>query len=274
MAFQSTLRMGEHLIGDDNFGDYIGDGLASEEGGEGGFGYIPRDFAAMPYGSQPFAAKFDAPLIPESEWTERIEEMERKKTRLSDIVLAKKIPSTNQSSTNFCWAFSQITAMLTLRAVMNEPFVMLSGASVAAPIKNFRNQGGWGTQALKHIVQFGAASTEFWPQAANSRQYYTEEAKANALLHRVTEWWDIPAGSFAHVMTCVLNRWPISLGLSWWGHQVTGMDGVVISPGRYGIRIRNSWGDSWGSKGFSVLTRSKSTPDDASAPRVTLPSDI
>ena len=112
-------------------------------------GRIPRDYEKEPHGSLSYAAPFALPLIPRSEWPDRIEELERRKTRLSDIVRYRKVPSLDQNGTNYCWCNAVITAIYALRAAAGLPFIALSPASVAAPIKNGRNEGGWGAQDRK-----------------------------------------------------------------------------------------------------------------------------
>jgi hypothetical protein len=73
-------------------------------------------------------------------------------------------------------------------------------------------------------------------------------------------------------MTCLFLRIPVAVGYNWWSHEVCAVDPVRVSAGNYGIRIRNSWGSSYGEDGFATLAGSKAIPDDAVAPRVTLPS--
>lgn len=273
MAFASILYPGEKIIDDTNANqlavDTIGpDGKARLRG------RIPRDYTLEPFGALAFAQPFDIPLIPRSEWTVRIQQMEQTKTRLSDLLLRAGIPSKDQDGTNYCWANAPTTCIETLRCVNGDPYVPLSPASVAAPIKNFRNQGGWGGEALEYIVAHGIASTEFWPEAAIKKQYWTEEEKANAMLHIVTEWLELRSRNFDQLMTCLLLRIPVAIGLNWWSHEIAAIDPVVISTNKFGVRFRNSWSDSYGSKGFSILNESKATPDDAVAPLTTLPAMV
>jgi hypothetical protein len=270
MAFTSQLRPREFVVDDDNYRRLAPPQDIAVGGEWKTRGLIPRDFARVPHGSMPFAAKFDVPVIPRSEWVARIEEMERTRTRLSDVVDAAGLKSLDQNGTNYCWCNAVVTAIMTLRAAQNQPFVALSPASVAAPIKNFRNQGGWGGEALAYIVEHGVAAQEFWP--ANywqSRKYETPATQANRALHKVAEWWDLVPQRFEQLMTCLFLRVPVPIGLNWWSHEVCAMDPVVLANGGFGVRIRNSWGDGYGDHGFAVLSESRATPDDAVAPRVT-----
>lgn len=212
-------------------------------------------------------------LIPRSEWTARIEEMERTKTRLSDIIRQAGIPSLDQNGTNYCWCNAVVTAIETGRAANGLPYVKMSPASVAAPIKGYRNQGGWGGEALEYIVAHGVAAASLWPANSISRSYF-EQTRENAGLHKVTEWYDLNNRNFDQLMTCLFLRIPVAIGLNWWSHEVCAIDPVVVSPGRYGVRFRNSWGSSYGDSGFSILTEAKATPDDACAPIVNMAATI
>jgi len=87
----------------------------------------------------------------------------------------------------------------------NEPFVRLSPYSVAWIVKGGSNSGGWGGEANAQMVKEGVASEEFWPMEKpgtsdrsganmnairNGRQYLAG-SRANAALHKVTEFWEL-----------------------------------------------------------------------------------
>ena len=71
----------------------------------------------------------------------------------------------------------------------------------------------------------------------------------------------------AQLISCLLRRIPVAVGYDWWGHEVTAVDAIWLD-GTVAIRIRNSWGMSWGNKGFSVLQGNKMIPADAVCARV------
>lgn len=234
-------------------------------------GHIPRDYSAVPYGAQPFASKFDLPVIPRSEWGDRVKAMEG--SSIKDLYLAAvadpavQMKCKDQNGTNYCWVNAPTMAVELLRLVQNQPYVDLSPASAGGPIKNYRNVGGWGGEALERIVSHGVCASSIWPANGISSKYNTQEATTNAALHKVTEWWELEPRNLDQLATCLFYRIPVPIGLNWWGHEVT-----AVSMDVDGVWILNSWGMGYGSNGLAKLSFSKATPDDAVAPRVTVPS--
>ena len=258
--------MNELFIDDANYEQFVTDPVVGGE--QQNRGMKPRDFQAVPHGSLPFAAAYRLPIIPRGEWSGRIKELEKAQARLSDIVRAANMPSLNQNGTKYCWANAPVNCVRIIRAVNNQPFVELSPASVAARFTNYQNVGGFGTDALKFIVDNGVCSTALWPANAIDQQFDTQASRANAAQHKVTEWLDLKPRSFDQLATFLLLGFPVAVGYNWWEHEVTALDLVETSPGVFGVRIWNSWGDSWSDRGMAVLSESRGTPDDAVAPQV------
>lgn len=307
-----SLRPNEVLIGEHNFAEHV---FAVVDGENKAKGLVPRDYSRFPqgcYGAAP-AWSVDMPLIPRSEWSERIKDMEATKSRLSDIRLSgnngQSIPSLDQNGRGYCWFHSGTSCVLLLRAVANMPYVSLSAYAGACIIKNYRDEGGWGAQGLDFLMTRGVPSDAFWPQRSVSRSNDTPACWENAKLHRVTEGFiDLQAAQYDRnltwdqVMTCLLSRIPIIGDHNWWAHSIAHMDPVdgVSSRGMtrmgsgklatvqefdqiwsmndvgagYGVRIWNSWGDSWSDRGMGVLAGNKAIPDGATAPRATFPSIV
>jgi hypothetical protein len=70
-------------------------------------GLMPRSFATHPVGYGAYAPAFDIPLIPESEWQDRLDEQVKNKAQLSDIrntgMGGKPIPSRDQNGKGYCF---------------------------------------------------------------------------------------------------------------------------------------------------------------------------
>ena len=236
-------------------------------------GTVPRDYEATPMRA------VTMPLIPRSEWSERIKEQKATKSRLSDVRLAavggRPIPSLQQGSYGYCWAHSTTHAAMIERAVNNQPYVPLSAFGVAATIKRGANEGAWGALSLDFASDRGIPSQAVWPQGdARYKQYDRPEVWADAARHKVGEAWNdvaLPAYdrdlSFDQVATCLLTGVPVIGDFMWWRHSVALLDLEEPTPGQFGVRIWNSWGDEWGELGMAVLTGSKAIPDGATALR-------
>jgi len=261
MTFQSQIFDGEPIIKTGREAACgLPDGMSS--------GLESRDLNEDPIGG--FAKGFDIPVIPRDEWSDRIEEMEKTKSRLSDVSYAAGLKCFNQNGTNYCWANGPVYCLQVVRLCMGLGIEYLSPSSVAAPIKDYKNRGGWGTQALRYITKHGVVPSKHWPANAIDKDYYTEENLEIAKNYIVTEWYDLQTRDFEQTMTCLLLRIPVAVGYNWWRHEVSAIDPISFGNNKYGIRIRNSWGMSYGKDGYAILTEDKGTPDDAVAPRVTI----
>lgn len=239
-------------------------------------GLVPRDYAANPSGYMAAAATFpDELLIPEVEWKERLEEQQRTQSSLLDIRGKDydTLKSLNQDGYGYCWAFSTTKAMMYLRAIMGQPGVRLSAWAVAAIIKNYRDQGGWCTQSLDFIVKHGVPTLDVWPQGEVKRSLDTPEMRANAALHKCTEWWDGTDDrekNWHILVTALLLGLPLATDFNHWGHSVCSVKLVSVSPPR--ITIDNSWDTTWGDRGCGDLEGWKAKPDGLVIPRVQTPS--
>lgn len=241
----------------------------SDAGSTGTFGkgYEPRDYATQP--TVEFCSPYpDGFIIPEVEWRERIEELERNKATLTDVRTRHGIKTLSQSSTNYCWSFGTVNGIRMARAAAGYPYLDLSPTAVAAQIKGFRNVGGNTFDAIPWIAEHGVPTTEHWPLNRIDRRYVTPEMKADAKRTVLTEWYELPSNNFAAAASCLLRGIPVAMGLSWWGHLICGLTLRSLPNGDFGIEIENSWGEQWGDKGLGVLTRRKATAFDQAAPRV------
>lgn len=235
-------------------------------------GYDPSRVDRSIYGMM--AQPSGITLIPRSEWSDRIKQKEASKSNLSDILLRAGIPSTDQNGYGYCWAFSTGGSIQALRAFNNQPYIPLNPCSIAATIKQGRDEGGWCGLSLRFAMEHGIAPMGTgpgqWP--ALSRKYQTLEPACRETMakFKVSEGWiDLTRADYDQVMTfdqvasCLLSNIPCAVDFNWWGHSVMACDLVEVSANSFGIRIRNSWTDSYGNKGFAVLQGSKAIPDNA-----------
>ncbi len=210
------------------------------------------------------------------------------------------IPSRDQDGKGYCWAHSGVSAHLIARAVMGEPYEDLSAYSIACQVKNFADEGGFGAEGIDFQVQNGCATSATWPQQSMSRSNVNAAMKAEALRFKPTgQWADLNIGqydrnlTFAQLATLLLSGVPVVVDYNWWSHSVCAIDLVDGATGfgsqrssvsgkklaraeydvlwgmndsvtgGFGVRILNSWGDSWSEKGTGTLAASKASPDGA-----------
>jgi hypothetical protein len=199
-------------------------------------------------------------IIPRSQWKTLVQQ--GKGTFLGDMLRAYKVPSKDQDGTNYCWAYASVSAYEAIRVLQGQPYVNLSPESVGGPIKNWRNNGGDGRDALVQLQKVGACRMDFMDETNSLRPSRWKTGwQADCGEHKVREAWaDIDDGDFDAVFTAALLRLPVSIGLDWWGHQVLITGPVIFNDGSYGVEFRNSWGSDYGDDGYATLTERKSQP--------------
>lgn len=217
-------------------------------------------------------------LIPRSEWSDRIREKEKAGAQLSQILRRSGIPSTDQNGHGYCWAYSTVGCVQMIRCFNGQKHVPLNAHSVASIIKNGADQGGWCGLSCRFLNENGVApmgnGPGEWPEHSRDFRRYRESCRESMSKYRLSEAYiDLARAdydqdmTFDQVASCLLANIPCALDFNWWGHSVMGVDLVEPESGSFGIRIRNSWTDRWGDKGFSVLTGSKRIPNNAVAIR-------
>lgn len=236
-----------------------------------GMGLSPRSFAKNPYGSLMYAKPFDLKVFPRNEWKSRWEDGMASKDNLITVretgMYGSRIPARNQGQEPYCWAHSTVSAVLLLRALMNEPYADLSPFSVACPIKNFRSEGGWGAESLEWVAQHGIATSDDWPQQSKDRNLWSASVQEKMKPYIVTEWMDLdPNNMEEQFVTCLLLGIPVVSDFNWWSHSVCTM--ALKNPMDMITEILNSWGDTWSENGAGELEGRRAIPDAAIAPRV------
>lgn len=199
-------------------------------------------------------------LIPESEWDDRIDEIERNKCDIPTISNEIGLPCLDQNGTNYCWVNAPTHCCEIIRAIETGRVWSFSPASAGGPIKGFRNVGGWGSQALEYFKQNGLNETKDWPDNAINRSYYTDANRQEAKRHGVLEYYVLR--SWQERVSVILHGIPLADGYNWWSHEVTG---VHVLKRSHDLVIRNSWGMGWGDKGFSTLSGSRKMANDSVA---------
>lgn len=258
----------EIVISDDNYQDHITPPPGMK------MGCIPRDYAQFPVGYLMCAKPFNIPLIPPDKQQVIFDAQVANKARLSDIrnvgANGKPIPSRDQNGKGYCWFHSGTSAALLSRARDGEPYVDLSAYAGACIIKGYRDEGGMGSEGVEWVAENGIPSSQYWPQQSMSRSNDTPAMRANAAMHKWTDWIDLDPRNIQQLITCLLYNIPVVCDFNWWGHSVCGMDVVSLNP--FSLRIWNSWGDSWSENGTGILTGNKAIPDAMIAPKLALAS--
>lgn len=222
-------------------------------------GLMERNYAAVPVGSSWAAPAFDLKLIPRNEWKSRLADQIAAKAQLTDIrdrgYQGRRILSRNQDGYGYCWAHSTVSAVMAARARDNQPFLDLSPFMVAAIIKRFRNQGGWGLESVEFMAEHGCATSATWPQQAMERSLAAESNKAmwaDAARSKITTFMDLHTRDPQFIdqfVTCLLLNMPVVSDFNWWGHSVCTLRLVQIDPadivGSIQTDIWNSWWTSW-----------------------------
>lgn len=244
------------------------------------FGAVPRDYQIDPVSVRQQPS--DLVLIPESEWDARYDEQERTESSLEHLYLRGGQPAfqhLSQGQDGYCWAYSVGHAVMMDRLARNYPFVRLNPHSVAAIIKNGRDEGGWCGLSCQFIRENGIAPEGTgpgqWPKQSRNLQYHTPLVRENMKKYRIEEdWYDLGRAVWDQKLstqqraTLGFLNIPVPSDFMWWSHSVCQIRWVRIERGSWGPLVLNSW-DNWGRFGLGVLRGSRANADNAVAIRTT-----
>lgn len=251
-------------------------------------GLVPRDFQSFPMGA--FAPLKDIPLIPWQDFPDLIREQEANKSRLVDLLLRAGIPSMNQNDPKYsgsrrprwgyCWSYATVGCMITIREKMNQPYVPLSAFGLAYTQMNGEDRGGWSALSLDVATTRGVGPESLWPEFEQRMRPPESPFWAEAKKYRVTDGWaELTAPvydrdlSHHQSMSLLMQRCPEGADYNWWGHAVQMLAVYDAFPNkdpkdpmRYGKIGRNSWGDSYGDRGFFRLQGQRCISDNSVVP--------
>ena len=210
-------------------------------------------------------------LIDPSEYQARIEEKQARKTRNRDLIDQVGLPCLDQNGTNFCWFNAPVYCLQSSRVRQNQlgpdgKPVLLSPGWGAAQIKNFRNQGGWGLEALQWLSEKGTVPISVCPANAigDVRNHLSEVDKQLAATFRVLEWWELRPRNLGEQISCLLHGIEYASGRNRWSHETTDVDALWLDNA-IAILGRNSWGMGWGDKGYFIMQGNQMMSDDSVA---------
>ena len=248
------------IIDDSNYARFVEQHL-DRTGGE--LGLLPRDYRKVPLSSIPGTSPFttDFPIIPETEWPDRIKAMQGNFPR--HIYTGTPAEDT-QNGLRYCWAFSLSQAIKGARDRDGQPKVDLLSESLGRDV-NWRSVGNYCGSAIECAAKYGMCDRSFSPKRYNLEPSTWKAGwEAEALNHRVLEWWELGHQNMrAETISALLYGFGVFTGLNWAGHAMWFAE-LQMQGGKPAIWTPNTWGDNedW------LLTGSKMIPDEAFVVRV------
>ncbi len=230
-------------------------------------GLVERDYSSEPVGT--VCGGFGGNYLPRSEWPERIAMHRSRRSRPIDFHKFHSVPILNQESTKYCWAYSVVAGVMNRLAFqgINSPVPELSATAIGAVGMNYRNQGGFCSQAVDMIQkQGGVPNASAWPNGFRIDRSYenTAEVLESRKRNRLVDFVDLGVDLDAAISSMIDDDpIPVTFSLPWWRHAVLGLEvldteqGPAESLKRYGIRFVNSYGPGWGKNGYGEFYGSK-----------------
>ena len=221
----------------------------------------PRDLGKYPEGHCGFAALRPFDQYTKAELVQRIKERDAARSGLRHILDSKGVPCKDQGSIPYCWIYSSVHTMEIAYAVQGDGYVPLSATAAGSMITGGQSRGGYGAEAIEFLSKHGTCREQDWPEHQISTKYRTPAVDEMSKQNILTDWGELPSGNLDQLAAAVINNFPVTIGLSWWGHQVTIIDLVLLAGDVIGFVFNNSWGMRWGDNGRGVLTPQKARGD-------------
>ena len=226
-----------------------------------GKGYVLRDYKEhKEFGRyQPFESE-----IPKSEWKDRIDFLNA--TKSQPIHFHKRYCKVkNQRSTSLCWAYGTVSAVENAYARAGISGVELNAHALGYRIKGTDRRGGFALECCQGIEDYGIPEISVLPEFTKLRRW-NSTVQESADKHKIVEFREIGKNNFEGCVSAIIKeQCAVTLAFDYWRHLVLGVGCTVNSKGDIGIIIANSWGTSYGDKGYSVVYGRKAVAYEAIA---------
>ena len=239
-------------IDDTNFTNFTGDGSQITVDGVTRYLSYRGKMPNCPYKFRSVAA--DYPIIPKSGWVDAIK---AKKQGLRALADQAGIKVKDQNGLGYCWIYASTECVEWAMVKQGQKWIELCPESAGGPATGWRNEGGYAEEALKQLQTAGAAPAAMCPSPHSlNPKSWDANWKTEALKYRITEAWEM--STIEEVMTLLINDFPCSVGINWWGHEILFLDAILDNTGTPVVLFRNSWGN-WGDNGYSTMSIAKAS---------------
>lgn len=223
-------------------------------------GMTPRDYRAAPFGSASRPVYQYQYESDRNKLRDRIKRADENKATPDDWRIAGGVPVLDQNGYGLCWCYGTVGAMMTTYAMAGQFPPHLSAAGPAFQGKNWRDEGGWGEEALRYIERFGVPELSVWPEHSRDRSLPSKpEVQESAAKHKVTQSLELPRNDINALISVLTDPvWPrpVTVGFTWWGHLVYAVR-AGYKDGQFLVKIVNSWKPTWGEQGCAWLAENK-----------------
>jgi len=193
----------------------------------------------------------------------------------------------NQGNCGSCWSFGAAECVESMYAQVTNKLVVLSEQNILDCTPNPNHCGGTGgcgggtvELAYDRIKQKGIATEKDYPYKSGSSGVDYSCKNNIAPFTNMTDYVNLPVNQQSPIMDALANIGPLAINVdasSWFGYRSGVFDGCdqdspdvnhVVQLVGYGTDsqygdywlVRNSWGSSYGEKGYIRIKRESGTP--------------
>jgi hypothetical protein len=199
----------------------------------------PLGHQIVPRGIPVFSDEFET--VPEIDWPEMIAAKDSPRLRpfVSHML--------DQESDGSCASEGLAGSIMCRRSMAALPKLLLNPLAVYGRVNGGQNRGSTLADNLRWMEQYGVPSEAAWPRSKGWRAEPSEEAREDAMRHRVLKYLRIR--NKEEFGTCLVKGLgPVYFGYP--GHAIWGCDAID----RRRFRFTNSWGAGWSDGGFGTIS--------------------